>query len=596
MYLNKFRFENAGPIDFLVMDVSADDGKAPKPLVFVGKNGTGKSIILSQIVSAMINAHSVAYEDSDMESGKVYKIRSPAYIRHGQSYSLVQLEFSDELFEHELVMNISKGEYESKYGCVPLHKHWSNVDNDSKSDISSNFDSQVYKVRAALSGPHLYFPPNRFEDPAWMNELSLINKVDYFSAKNFESHSNRQIIQYCPMKLNQSWLLDVVYDSFAIERRFERLPSEERPGIPIGLLTTSGPATKIRSFIDEYILKLLGGRPPITWTLGMRSRRTIGIIGGGEPIANNLLALSTGQAVLLDLFLTILRHADLSGQRIDSLEDIGGLVVIDEVDLHLHADLQHEFLPHLIKLFPNIQFVLSSHSPLFLLGMEKLFGEDGVVIVDLPSGERISAERFAEFESAYQHFANTRRFEHEINTKISQASQPMLIVEGTIDIDYIRKAAQHLDEVDLLSRFEIIDGDGAKGLDKIWKNLHFGKWNSINQTVILLYDCDVKEKNNEVAKAFQRTVPLQDSKIKSGIENMFTSETIERAEKCRPAFIDYVGATSGTKRGERYHTPELWSVNQDEKRNLCNWLCENGTKEDFERFKIIFQTIRSCIS
>jgi predicted ATP-binding protein involved in virulence len=39
------------------------------------------------------------------------------------------------------------------------------------------------------------------------------------------------------------------------------------------------------------------------------------------------------------------------------------VVMIDEVELHLHPGLQREILPRLLKTFPNTQFIVTTHSP-----------------------------------------------------------------------------------------------------------------------------------------------------------------------------------------------------------------------------------------
>ncbi len=39
-------------------------------------------------------------------------------------------------------------------------------------------------------------------------------------------------------------------------------------------------------------------------------------------------------------------------------------VLIDEVENHLHASMQRRLLPDLITAFPNVQFIVSTHSPL----------------------------------------------------------------------------------------------------------------------------------------------------------------------------------------------------------------------------------------
>ncbi len=47
-----------------------------------------------------------------------------------------------------------------------------------------------------------------------------------------------------------------------------------------------------------------------------------------------------------------------------------GIVVIDEIDLHLHPALEQVVLQCFQETFPNIQFVVSTHSPLVLTGVE----------------------------------------------------------------------------------------------------------------------------------------------------------------------------------------------------------------------------------
>lgn len=45
------------------------------------------------------------------------------------------------------------------------------------------------------------------------------------------------------------------------------------------------------------------------------------------------------------------------------------IVLIDEIDLHLHPKWQRDILPYLSKAFPNIQFIVTTHSPLVIQSM-----------------------------------------------------------------------------------------------------------------------------------------------------------------------------------------------------------------------------------
>jgi predicted ATP-binding protein involved in virulence len=76
---------------------------------------------------------------------------------------------------------------------------------------------------------------------------------------------------------------------------------------------------------------------------------------GNGVIVPSLIHLSAGQALLFNLFATIIRYAE----RVDlkksiHLSEIKGIVLIDEIDAHLHTDLQYEVLPKLVKLFPKV--------------------------------------------------------------------------------------------------------------------------------------------------------------------------------------------------------------------------------------------------
>lgn len=51
-----------------------------------------------------------------------------------------------------------------------------------------------------------------------------------------------------------------------------------------------------------------------------------------------------------------------------SLDDMKGIVIIDEIEKHLHPLLQRQIIEHLHNKFKNIQFIISTHSPLCVSG------------------------------------------------------------------------------------------------------------------------------------------------------------------------------------------------------------------------------------
>ncbi|MDW3538419.1 AAA family ATPase, partial [Escherichia coli] len=76
-----------------------------------------------------------------------------------------------------------------------------------------------------------------------------------------------------------------------------------------------------------------------------------------------------------------------------------GIILIDEVDLHLHPEWQREFLPRLINVFPHLQFIVSTHSPFIIQSVKEgmLVDLDKDDISDSPSlNKELSIEDIAE--------------------------------------------------------------------------------------------------------------------------------------------------------------------------------------------------------
>lgn len=329
-----------------------------------------------------------------------------------------------------------------------------------------------------------------------------------------------------------------------------------------------------------------------------RLSRMISIVRNEQPWIPNIFQLSTGQTLVLNLFLTIMRDYDLSEANFESLNEVRGIVIIDEIELHLHSNFQYQVLPSLIKLFPKIQFIITSHSPLFVLGLERELTDKGFSIREMPDGDEISAERFKEFGEAYGYFKETKFYEEDIRKAIEEAQQPIVFVEGDYDIRYLIKSAEVLDKQELLSYFSLKDGGGFGNLDKIWTPFNQSQKLAevVPQKIVLLYDCDTRKQEAEKGNVFKKVIPTQtDTPIKIGIENLFPSETIEKAEAYKRAFIDYTPEIKKIDRGQEVIVPEKKEVNKDEKGNLCNWLCEVGTREDFVNFECIFTYLEQVV-
>ncbi len=99
MYLEEIIIENCGPIGFIKLDLPFHSNGNPKPIVLIGQNGAGKSIFISHIVNALLSVKQGLYDDSEIEEGKVFKYRSPSYIKSGCSYSYSKVQFEQGVFQ-----------------------------------------------------------------------------------------------------------------------------------------------------------------------------------------------------------------------------------------------------------------------------------------------------------------------------------------------------------------------------------------------------------------------------------------------------------------------------------------------------------------
>ncbi|WP_210480439.1 AAA family ATPase [Pantoea ananatis] len=85
------------------------------------------------------------------------------------------------------------------------------------------------------------------------------------------------------------------------------------------------------------------------------------IAKNGIPMS--LSKLSAGYSSILAIYSELLVHSEMSSKGKSNLE---GIVIIDEIDAHLHVSLQKKILSFFTKAFPKIQFIVSTHSPFVL--------------------------------------------------------------------------------------------------------------------------------------------------------------------------------------------------------------------------------------
>ncbi len=85
--------------------------------------------------------------------------------------------------------------------------------------------------------------------------------------------------------------------------------------------------------------------------------------------------LSAGYSAALDIISDLIFKMQGTDKLVD-VYDKEGIVLIDEVETHLHLELQRQILPLLTSVFPKIQFVISTHSPFVLSSVKDAVAYD----------------------------------------------------------------------------------------------------------------------------------------------------------------------------------------------------------------------------
>jgi predicted ATP-binding protein involved in virulence len=94
--------------------------------------------------------------------------------------------------------------------------------------------------------------------------------------------------------------------------------------------------------------------------------------------------------------------------------DTPGIVLIDEIETHLHIDLQKRVLPFLIGVFPNIQFIVSTHAPFVINSIEN------TVVYDLENQQRLEDLSAYSYEGIVEYYFNTDMYSGKIKNQFEQ--------------------------------------------------------------------------------------------------------------------------------------------------------------------------------
>jgi len=121
--------------------------------------------------------------------------------------------------------------------------------------------------------------------------------------------------------------------------------------------------------------------------------------------------LSDGLSSAISIVSELILRMESSGS---ASFDVRGIVIIDEIENHLHVSLQKIILPFLSSLFPNIQFVASTHSPFVLIS------DPNTCIVDLTKNEIHEDFSAFSYEAIIEDYFNVDKYSYNLKKRVEE--------------------------------------------------------------------------------------------------------------------------------------------------------------------------------
>ena len=134
-------------------------------------------------------------------------------------------------------------------------------------------------------------------------------------------------------------------------------------------------------------------------------------------ISLNVSQLSDGEKCTMALFGDLARRLSIANPCLDNPLLGEGVVLIDEIELHMHPSWQRGVLKKLRKTFPNIQFIITTHSPIVLSEVDNEYNIYFMRNLG-KAGEIVEFKRLDGFDANYilEEFMGTK----SINSKTEQ--------------------------------------------------------------------------------------------------------------------------------------------------------------------------------
>lgn len=372
IFLTKIKINKVRHLKNLTIPLSENK---KKHLILTGKNGSGKTSVL-EALSKMIdlNNHSLRSISLNIqaiqEHQKViesFQNQIEKVLKHNDTQNAVQrYEDSIKIYQDRITANEKQ--------IQELQK---------KVEVSLNYPvPELIDKFAEGRFIETFFPAKR---NLKMSLPTGIQKVNLPQNTDFQNLLNQNFLQYIVNLKVEEYMAHVDKDRETVERLEKWFNDFE---------------ALLKDLFEDETLTLEFDRKNYTFNI---------LTKGHEPFGFNKLA--DGYSALFHIVTELIMR--MENKRIKGY-DITGIVLIDEIETHLHIALQKKVLPLLTAFFPGIQFIVSTHSP-FVLNSVK-----NTVIYDLENKTLLEDLSGYSYDGIVESYFENDKYSDLIKEKIAR--------------------------------------------------------------------------------------------------------------------------------------------------------------------------------
>lgn len=560
MRVKRIVFINRAPFHNLDLDF------ANKQVVsLTGVNGAGKTTIISYIVDAFyeIAKKSFGNEFSGAKEGKYYRVSSMLYNQKGHNDSLVYIAFDldgEVIHYFDWIGNIGQNTFEKYLTYIFENKDisdWPLKYTDISNQFQNGLTSAKYITIDKQTGVNTfsnniltYFPSYRYEQPGYLNDVYRMN-LSYKNISDFSGYLINPVEVTSGLPEIANWIMDVVLDN---QLRYD---------------------DKMLQNIQQVVSTILyyKQRKPVRFGIGPRNyggaRIQIVEQNTNEQVYPSIFNMSAGESSILCLFGELIKQADKINRELDTIE---GIVLVDEIDKHLHIYLQKQVIPVLIKMFPKVQFIISTHSAFVNLGLTDLMPDDCLLLNLDNNGAECLTHKNNVFHEAYDLLISENEqylyLYEKLNNSIEKLTRPVVYLEGQTDEKYFNKALEVFEYTNVNFDFQWIGhlnnngNEEFSGSGSLNNGLNFLKGRNCESLHIFLFDSDTQRTESIEDNIIVMIMPFfqEHDLMNKGIENALNLDKIDI-----DSFYDIQ-----EKKGDY---GKVTTIKEFQKMKLCNYIC-----------------------